>query len=82
MSKKKTPTLKSAIAMARKASYETARYVGQTKDGANVYMAAHNTLHYLGLPAFIKVLDGKAHPVDFKGAEFGECFAILGHSHR
>jgi len=79
MSKKKSPTRKIAIAFARRYGYDTANYVGQAKDGSNVYISTHSTLHYCGLPAFIKVKDGKAHGVDFKGAEFNECFALLGH---
>lgn len=78
MTKKKSPTHKAAIVEARKAGYDTANYVGQSKDGANVYIASHSTLHYCGLPAFVKVKDGKARMLDFKGAEFDECFELLG----
>lgn len=78
MANRKSPTHKIAIKEARKAGYDTAVYVGLTKDGANAYIASHSMPCYLGLPAFIKVKDGKAHRLDFRGTEFDECFEILG----
>lgn len=78
MTKKKSPSRNAASVLARKYGYDGAAYVGKTKDGANVYICTYNTLRFCGLPAFVKAKDGKAWGVDFKGAEFDECFAVLG----
>lgn len=77
MSKKKSPTRKKTIETARKAGYDSANYVGQTNDGSNVYICTTDAPSFLGLPAFIKVKDGKSRRIDFKGAEFDECFKLL-----
>lgn len=77
MSKKNSPTHKKAIEAARKAGYDMANYVGQSKDGSNVYITYNSVPLYIGLPAFVKVKAGEAHGVDFKGTEFDECFKLL-----
>lgn len=77
MSKKKSETQKAALAAARAAGYDGAAFVAQSKDGSNIYICTSNVPTYDGLPSFVKAKDGKAHTVDFKGAEFDECFAAL-----
>lgn len=79
MTKAKSLTHKAAIAKAREAGYATARYVGQAKDGTNIYICDTDRPYANGLPDFIKVRDGRAWFVD-DTAEYDECFDALGDS--
>ncbi len=77
--KKESPTRKAAVALARKGGFwDSAEYIGRAEDGSNIYLCTLSTPACLGLPAFIKALNGKAHDVTQGTAEYDECFEALG----